>query len=295
MSRFNLVGKTLRDSRTTIIAISVVVGAIGLMDVLIFPSYRESFRDMEVPKFVEGFLGEATDLFSPEGFLTAEFFSWIPLLLITIAIIGGTAAIAGEESAGTLDMLLAQPVRRFQVLLEKAAGLTIGIVIACAAGFLGLLAGMAFVDLELSVAHIGAAVISMIPLTLFFLGLSLWASAVMPTRGAAAMFVTGVVIITYFANLVGSSVDAIADVRDISPFYWSDFSRVLLHGFDWVRSGVLTVLALSFLGLSLWSFEQRDIAGGGREWSLRLALGRRAWRGRAAEPRQPQREVPVKV
>lgn len=293
MRGLTLAAKTLRDSRTTVIAISGVVAAIGLMDVLIYPSYSESFGEMDIPEFFEGFLGETAGLGSPEGFLQAEFFSWIPLLLITIAIIGGTAAIAGEESAGTLDFLLAQPIHRHRLLLEKAAGLGFGILIGSLAGLAGLGAGMLFVDLDVPAGRIAAAIASMLPLTLLFLGLSLWASAALPTRGMAAMLVTGVVIVTYFLNLVGSSVTALDDLRRFSPFYWADFSRVLLYGVDWLRSGAMLALAALFLGLALWSFERRDLSAGGQEWSLpsRLPFRRKARVVVAGNLRRPEAET----
>jgi len=47
-------------------------------------------------------VGEAGSITFPEGFLTAEFFSTMPFVLITMAIIAGTGALAGEEAGGTL-------------------------------------------------------------------------------------------------------------------------------------------------------------------------------------------------
>jgi ABC-2 type transport system permease protein len=157
----------------------------------------------------------------------------------------------------------------------------------------GLGAGMLFVDLDVPAGRIAAAIASMLPLTLLFLGLSLWASAALPTRGMAAMLVTGVVIVTYFLNLVGSSVTALDDLRRFSPFYWADFSRVLLYGVDWLRSGAMLALAALFLGLALWSFERRDLSAGGQEWSLpsRLPFRRKARVVVAGNLRRPEAET----
>lgn len=271
MKRWSLVGKTLRDGRAAGVAISAVVLAMALLDTLIYPGYRKSLEGFEMNAFVEGFLGEAASIASPEGFLTAEFFSWIPLLLITLAVIGGTGALAGEEGAGTLDLLLAQPVTRRRVVLEKAVGLTLWIVMAGLAGLIGFAAGFLFVDMEIGFGRVVAATANMLPLTLLFLTLSLWAAATLPSRGSAAILVAGAVVVTYVLNLIGAVSKVIEPGQKLSPFYWAEASRVLLHGFDWPRAGSLLALAVLFLALAIRAFERRDIAVAGREWSLRPA------------------------
>jgi ABC-type transport system involved in multi-copper enzyme maturation permease subunit len=114
------------------------------------------------------------------------------------------------------------------------------------------------------------AVLNMLPVTLLFLTLSLWASAALPSRGAAAAVSIAAVVVTYFLNMLGASVEMLETPRKLSPFYWSDASRILLHGFDWARAGALLALAALFLGLALWRFERRDIAVGAREFRLDL-------------------------
>jgi ABC-2 type transport system permease protein len=269
MKVVTLFRKTLRDLRGATIGIAVLIAAMALLDLLLYPSYRDSLRDFQIPEAMKGFLGEAADISSPAGFLTAEFFSWIPLLLITLAIIGGTAAFAGEEGAGTLDLLLAQPVKRWQFAVGKAAALTVAITLAALASLIGFALGKAAVDFEIELGRIAAAVVSMLPLSFLFLGLSLWASARLPSRGSAAMLITGLVVVTYFVQILGEAAPALTTVRKLSPFYWADASRVLLGGIDWVRAGGMLALAIACAGLAAWSFERRDIAAGGREWSLR--------------------------
>jgi len=124
------------------------------------------------------------------------------LLLITVAIIGGTGAFAGEEGAGTLDLLLAQPVSRRRLVLEKSAALSLAIAIAAIASFPGYVLGCLFVDFDLSFLRIFEAVLNMLPVTLLFLAVALWGSAALPGRGAAAMILIGVVVVAYFLNAI---------------------------------------------------------------------------------------------
>jgi ABC-2 type transport system permease protein len=270
MTRFPLIGKTLRDVRGITIGIALVIAAIAALDLAVYPSYTESLADFELPDAFKAFLGEAADMSSPEGFLSAEFFSWVPLLLITLAIIGGTAAFAGEEGAGTLDLLLAQPLKRWRVVAEKTAALAVAVVACALAGVAGFLIGRIWVDIDIGTGRFVLATLNMLPLAFLFLTFSLLASAALPTRGAAATLVTGVVIVTYFLHVLGEVVPILKTVRKLSPFYWSDASRVLLHGLDWERPAAFMAVATVLLALGFWRFERRDISQGGRELDLRV-------------------------
>ena len=64
------------------------------------------------------------DYISAAGYLGSELFSFmVPLLLLIAAVGAGARAIAGEEERGTLDLLLANPVSRRRLVLEKLAAL----------------------------------------------------------------------------------------------------------------------------------------------------------------------------
>ena len=212
MNRYGLLRKTLRDVRVSVVSIALVLILMALIDILIYPQYRDSLENADFGPAFDSFIGEAGSLASPEGFLSAEFFSWIPLLLITVAIIGGTGAIAGEEGAGTLDILLAQPVSRRRVLLEKAGGLAFALTLATLCSLPGFLVGKAFIDFDLSMGRIFAATINMLPVTFLFLALALWAGAALPSRTAAAVLCIGVVVIAFFLNSLGAAVEPVGPV-----------------------------------------------------------------------------------
>ncbi len=265
-----LMWKTVRDHRTAALWVGVAMFLMALVDVLIYPEYSAQMQDFELPEYLEGFIGEAGDLASPAGFFAAEYFSWIVLLLVTVAIIGGTATLAGEERAGTLELLLAEPIARWRLVLAKAAGLTLVVTLAALAGLPGFVLGYAFVDVDLSLWRLAAATLYLLPVTLLFLMLALWLSAALPSRGAAAGVVIAVVVAAFFINTIGAAVDLLATPRKLSPFYWSDASRVLAHGFhDWGRSLVMLAGAALFLALAVRSFQRRDLSGGRAEWRWR--------------------------
>ncbi|MCC7364673.1 MAG: ABC transporter permease subunit [Dehalococcoidia bacterium] len=279
MNRLPLVAKTLRDYRVSVVAIGLTIVLMALVVMLVYPTYSEALADMEVPAGFEGFIGEAGDWSSPAGFLAAEFFSWIPLVLIVLAIIAGTGAVAGEEAAGTMDLLLAQPVSRRRYLLERFAGIALAVTLAAAFALPGFAIGKLAIGYDVSYWRMTQATVNMLPVTYLFVALALLGSSALPGRGAATMLSVGVVVLAYFLYSIGAAVEALDWMAKVTPFYWSDNSRVLAHGFDWLRAGVLLAVAGVLLALAVVAFERRDIASTGRAFRPWAALRR----GRARE------------
>jgi ABC-2 type transport system ATP-binding protein len=72
-----------------------------------------------LPSELMMFIGGVDRVFSPAGFLDTRFFSMMPLLLGVFAVIIGSGLIAGDEENGTLDLILAHPVRRFDLIIGR--------------------------------------------------------------------------------------------------------------------------------------------------------------------------------
>ena len=92
---------------------------------LFYPSIREMtelneiFATDENP-LMKVFVGGITDFTSPEGFVNSQLLIFmVPLLFVVFAIGIGSGSIAGEEEKGTLDFLLAHPLTRESVIVQK--------------------------------------------------------------------------------------------------------------------------------------------------------------------------------
>lgn len=280
-----LMRKVLRDMRAQIIGFGLGNVLMAFFVTLVFPSYSQQFADFEVPPAVKALIGEVPSFATAEGFLTVEFFSWIPVLIITYAIIQGTAALAGEEGAGTLDLLLSQPISRRRVVLEKALALTIGVSLVALVSLLGFALGMMRVALGISWGRLALAVAGMIPIALTFAALALGMSALLPNRAAAAVVTTAVAVASYFLNTLGQAVSALDPFRPLSVFNYYPGGRPLTEPMPWNDVALLMALSLVFLSGAVWCFQRRDISVGRREWSL-------GWRGPRRAADGERRAVP---
>ncbi len=262
-TRWGIARKTLRDQRPALVAWSLVIMLLAFIQVVIYPQFRDVFEAFDESGSFTPLAGEAGSISSPAGYLALEFFSYIPLLILIATVIAGTGVVAGDESAGTLDLVLAQPVARWRVIVEKSAALALMLLVLTGASIPGLVAGKLLVDFDLGVTKLVAGAATMAPLALLYLSMAIFGNAALPSRTAGTIFVVGAAVAGYFLNTLGAFVDSLDGARKLSPFYWADFSAVLVNGFDWGRTAVFLAVSGAFLVGAVVLFQRRDVSPSG--------------------------------
>ena len=257
-------GKTLWDERRGILIWSIGIAAVGVMYAAFYPTLNspEMIQFMEAyPREIMDAMG-ITDLTSPEGYLGGTTYGILgPVLILVFASSLGARAIAGEEEAGRLDVLLAHPVTRWRVVIERAAAMLVALALAGLVLLLGMIvmAGVAEFA-SIGVANLAAASGQLVLLGLFFGTLALAVGALTGSRGLALGVVAMVGVLTYFANNLGPSVDWLAWSQDVSPFHYYSGGEPLRNGFQLMDSLVLLGASLLLVAVAVIGFERRDVA-----------------------------------
>ena len=255
--------KTLRDQKGQIIGFGLALMLMAATTVFLWPSVRDTLQNFKLPPAIQAFLGTDLSIASPAGYLSGRYYSWIDILLVVYAVLAGTGAIAGEESSGTMDLLLAQPINRRSVVLQKVGAAIIGSALIIAIGELGFALTIPLVTIDVSVWDTMVASANMLPITLLFFAISLWAGAVAPSRASASAVTIGLATAAYFINTIATGVDSLRNLKYASPFYYYGAGLPLVNGINWWHAGVLLGIAAAFVGLTLRSFAYRDISTGG--------------------------------
>jgi ABC-2 type transport system permease protein len=118
----NVFLKTLRDQRRSLVGWSIGVVILVLLEAALWPSVRDM---PDLQQFLASYPEAMRKLFNLEefgtgtGFMNAELFSaLLPVLFIIFAVGRGARILAGEEEAGTLDVLLVTPVSAVRLVLQ---------------------------------------------------------------------------------------------------------------------------------------------------------------------------------
>lgn len=256
--------KSLYDARRSLLAWALAIMAVGVMYAAFWPTIQtpEMVRAMEA--YPEGLL-EAfnySDFTSAAGYLgSAVYGLLVPLLVAVFAIAAGTRAVAGDEDAGTLDLVLSHPVGRIRLALQRFAAVALGVVLIAA------VLGLAMIGLGTSVEFrgVGAGEFAAVSLHLALFGIAFAAlafalGAATGRKGIALAGSAAVAVLGYLANAVFPQVEGLAWTRNLSPFHWYLGGHPLSQGVD--ATGLLLLagatVVLVTAGTSV--FARRDVA-----------------------------------
>jgi ABC-2 type transport system permease protein len=260
----NVLLKTIRDQRRALMWWSMGVAAMVLFTVPFYPSLRDQADSLnkymqEMPEALRAiFIGEIEDITSPEGFLNSQIFIFMaPLLLSILAIGAGARAIAGEERAGTLDLLLSTPVPRRRVVIHTFAAMVVSVAVVGLALWVSLAIAGAIWDVGVPASRTAAAVGTVALLGIVFGSLSLAIGAATGSRGSAIGVAAAVGVAGYLVNSLAPLVDLFRDLKVVSPFNY--YGVPLTTGFDVGDAIVLAAMSLVMLGASAVALEGRDL------------------------------------
>jgi ABC-2 type transport system permease protein len=227
-----------------------------------------------LPRELFAFLGGATEIFTPAGYLTLEFYSYMPLILGIFVILTASGLVAAEEENGQLDLVLAHPVSRRALFFGRLLAFLLATVATLALTWLGFVLIVGRTTLGLSPVELAAPLVSLFALLVFFGALALALSQLLPSRRLAAMVAGLVLVGSFFLTSLARLNESLERLAPLSPMnYFQTGDAMNGLKLDWLA--VLLGAALVFALIAWWRFERRDIRVAG-EGSWALAWPRRA-------------------
>jgi len=200
------------------------------------------------------------DMSTPEGWYQIETFGLIaPIAVIVATVIIGARALAGEEANRTMGLLLANPIRRSTVVLEKCLSMVIASLVVGFATFAGVAAGSSLGGLGMSIGNIAATSLLVTLLGLAFGALALGLSAATGRVAVSIYGAVGAALVFYLLNAFLPLSDRLAGWAKVSPFYYYLGSDPLVNGMHWGHGALLAGLAIVLIALAAALFQRRDI------------------------------------
>ena len=272
-----LFAHALRRLRSQIMWFGLGLGLWGSLYVFLFPVLQESMGELEYPEeILEAFGAASSNIADPRVFFDIEFFSLGPSIMAVYAVIAGTGALAGEESAGTMDFVASLPISRRRLFFQKALAVGTGaVLVALITATIAwiITAPWNEVGVDLTVIDLVVATMAMVPFVLLVAAFGMLLGAVSPSRGTAAAWTGGFVVIAYLVVAIASITDSIERFRYLSPYYYTDLPGILENGLDGAHQAVLWAMIVIVTLAGLRAFERRELAAERWQWGALFGAG----------------------
>ena len=254
--------KTVSDHQTLLLVTSAAMFLVlGVMLGPMYASLPEETLDAfnNFPEELIALFGGG-DLTTPEGWYTLETFGLMaPLSVILVTAVMGAGALAGEESRRTMGLLLANPIRRSRIVMEKTAAMVLFGMVVGIATFAGVALGSVSGGLGMSIGNIAAASALQVLVGLVFGALALALGAGTGRTPIAIFGAAGAALAFHLLTSLAKISDALASIAWVSPFHYYLGSDPINTGMDWGNAAVLIALSVILFGLSLALFQRRDL------------------------------------
>lgn len=246
--RWEITRQAWRTSRRTLAIWSAAFAGLIALYAVIWPSVRgnTSWRNLfdTLPETYRAlFTASGTiDLSTAGGYLGVELMGFMgPALIALYAIGAGSAAIAGEEDRGGLEVTLSAPISRVQVFAQRFTALVIGIGTLMIATGAALWIFSAMLGMGLSPGAIASAVAALGVFGVFTGTVALAVGAATGSPAAARGVAALTAVASYLINALAQLTSALRPARPISPYYLVLGNEPLVHGLRLV--GVVSVIA----------------------------------------------------
>lgn len=256
--------ETGRRRRGGILVAALMSALVGLI-VGIYPSIARADIDYEayiesLPPELQNTFGATVGLGSVEGFLVAELYGFVWVLILGIYFAYAAASlVAGDVEDGSMELLLVNPITRTRIVVGKYLGLLPSVVFVNAVGALAVVGFVALIGETLTVRALVALHALFVLYHAACAGVGLVASVSTRSQRRAQVVSIAVLFVTYVVDSLTLDTDwewagAISLSRHFDP------GEVLVEEtIAWSDVGILVVVTLALVVLSAETFERRDV------------------------------------
>lgn len=252
--------KTLFTKRWMIISWCAGIAALVIFTMAFYPTLSKSFGELkDIPESLKSFVGDASTYSTITGYTDLQIFAQLNTMTIIFGIILFTGLLAGEETEGTLQTLLAQPVGRSRVYWEKLVAALVLLGVACLSIAIGVVIGLAFINESMSIGRLLAATLATWLISLVFSALGYSIGAITGKRAIAGGLAGVLAFTSLLVTSLADSVDSLKTADKLSPFHYFNKPGILQNGPDWGNMAVLAIISIVALIIGGILFKRRDI------------------------------------
>lgn len=256
--------RAVADSWRSTLIWTLALAAVLLLYLPLYPSMNGAdMRSLisSLPPELVNALGYE-DILSGPGYVQATFFGLLGFVLITAAAVSwGSAAVAGAEESGRLELVLSHGVGRVRYALESALGILVRLLSFAVVTAVLVLALSGPSELGLEATNVAAAEAAWLGLGYLAGSIAMAVGALTGRRTAALGASAGVAAAGYVLNALANQNPDLDWLRTFSPYSWAYRNDPLAEGFDFAGLGLLAAACVLFTAVAVWALNRRDILG----------------------------------
>ncbi|MFB6070797.1 MAG: ABC transporter permease [Halanaeroarchaeum sp.] len=249
---------------TASLALTLLLGLFVILILSIYPSIVET--GPAIREFIDNLPEQMTSSFAieayttVEGFLATEFYQFMWLLLAALYVIyvaGGT--IATDVETGRIDLLLATPVSRRRVVVEKYLSLAVPIVVLNLVLPLFVYAGLLSIGESIDMGRVLLLHLFSIPYLALVGAIGLLLSVLVERSDVAQRGGLALMFVLFVANSVTTDTD-FEWLGVVSPTRYFDPSSILIDGeVDLAGAAILLAATVALVTVSAEIFKNSDV------------------------------------
>lgn len=257
----NVFTKSLADRTTLVVVTGVVLFLLGFWMGPLYNSLEDSLAEMAAD-LGDGLTRMFGDLATPEGWLNAEMYSIMaPAVVFYVAISSGARTFATEEEERSIGLLVANPLSRTSIAVQKAAATVLHVVSVTALCGLGTWLGVQVGSLDVPTSSVAAINFHLALLGVVVAGLAMLVAVVTGRRVVSMVTAGAITLVVYVWGAFAPQSDALEGLAVLSPWHWYFGFDPLVNGVDWGYAALLALLGAVLVSGSAWVFRRRDLPG----------------------------------
>ncbi|MEI6407404.1 MAG: ABC transporter permease subunit [Actinomycetes bacterium] len=256
--------KNWRDHWKTFSGWTLGIVLMSTIELSVYPTLLKSGNGIN--DFMKNFPDSVQKIFhmqdytSGPGFISTELFSLVlPMVIIAIGSSWGSSAVAGEEEAGTADLLFSLPVSRQNILLGKMFSIISALLAVGIVTYLTITVGSSFVNLQISRTFLASATVLIVLLGFFFSGVGLLIGAVVGKKALAVGITSGLALLMSIIYSLAPLVNSLDVLNKGNPFQWALGGRILFEGSPWQNFFKLFLVSTALYAASIFVTNNKDI------------------------------------
>ena len=260
---FRIAIQTMKDYWKITLILSLLFMGMSAMYSGMYPGIKDVMADMMESGYGDTFAAfkGSEDMGSYVGFLNVELYQifWILILGILLGMISASI-ISKEIEAKTIDLFMANPISRKQIIIEKFLGLIPMILIINFSTFLAVSGMTIAINEEINFGYLLMTHIISIPYLLAVTSVGLLISVIIDEKMKASIFMIAVIVGMFIFESISIMTPDYEPLGYISlTHYFNPYDILKLGTVDAVGVVVLIVVILECLLVSIFIFERRDI------------------------------------